>query len=124
MAGISGRVLQQLATNQCHPPAATWDQPARTLQEQVQQRDSEIRLLYNLSADADLPSDLLFASGSGLDPHISPEAAQLQINRVAQERGLSEEQVANLVEKYIEPAQFGLLGEPRVNVLLIKFGVG
>ncbi len=96
---------------------------SQVLLEQVQQREQELRLLYNLPADASLPADLLFASASGLDPHISPAAARLQIDRVAQARGLTEEQVAALVEQYTEPAQFGLLGEPRVNVCLLNLAL-
>jgi K+-transporting ATPase ATPase C chain len=98
-------------------------QTSRVLAEQVQQREQELRSLYNLPADANLPADLLFASGSGLDPHVSPAAAQLQISRVAQARGLTEAQVAALVEQYTEPAQIGLLGEPRVNILLLNLAL-
>lgn len=96
---------------------------SQVLQEQVQKRDREIRLIYHLPADAELPPDLLFASGSGLDPHISPAAARLQIGRVAEARGLPKEQVEVLVEKNTEQAQFGLLGEPRVNVLLLNLAL-
>jgi potassium-transporting ATPase KdpC subunit len=66
------------------------------------------------------PSDLLYTSGSGLDPDISPEAARFQIARVAKARGLSVEKVAGLVEKFVKPPQFGILGEPRVNVLQLN----
>ena len=96
---------------------------SQALLEQIEQREQALRLQYNLSADASLPADLLFASGSGLDPHISPAAARLQISRVAQARGLTEAQVAALAEQYTEPAQFGLLGEPRVNVLLLNLAL-
>jgi potassium-transporting ATPase KdpC subunit len=98
-------------------------QTSRVLSEQIQQREQELRSLYILPADASLPADLLFASGSGLDPHISPAAALLQIGRVAQTRRLTESQVAALVEQYTEPAQFGLLGEPRVNVFLLNLAL-
>ncbi|MGD0016640.1 MAG: potassium-transporting ATPase subunit KdpC [Verrucomicrobiia bacterium] len=76
-----------------------------------------------LPADALVPADMVFTSGSGLDPHISPEAARLQINRVAFERKLSADQLSAVVEKLIEPPQFGFLGEPRVNVLLLNLAL-
>ena len=68
----------------------------------------------------DAPGDLLTASGSGLDPHISPEAAKFQVPRVAAERKLSPENISALVEKHLEPPQFGFLGEARVNVFALN----
>ncbi len=69
----------------------------------------------NLGSEA--PIDLLTASGSGLDPHISPEAARAQIGRVAAARKMPIEKVSEFVDRTIEPPQFGFLGESRVNVL-------
>lgn len=93
------------------------------LRSNVTANAAAIRAANKLPTDARIPSDLLFASGSGLDPHISPDAARLQAARVATARGVSEDQIKALVERFVEPPQFGFLGEPRVNVLLLNLAL-
>ncbi len=74
----------------------------------------------NLPTNTVVPADMVFASASGLDPHISPEAARLQISRVAASRGMSEDKIKELTERFVEPPQWGFLGQARVNVLLLN----
>ncbi|HZX91352.1 MAG TPA: potassium-transporting ATPase subunit KdpC [Rudaea sp.] len=92
------------------------------LAEAVKQRIDALR-----AADPDnpapVPVDLVTASGSGLDPHISPAAAQYQIARVAKVRGMGEAKVTEMVAQATEGRQFGVLGEPRVNVLLLNLAL-
>lgn len=70
-----------------------------------------------------IPVDLISASGSGLDPHISPAAAQVQIARVARARGISEAEVTKLIANNTEQKQWGIFGQVRVNVLLLNLGL-
>lgn len=96
---------------------------SQKLVDRVTEDGAAFRTANGLAEGAVLPSDTLTASGSGLDPHISPATAHLQVARVAGARGASEAEVAALVEEYTEGRQLGLIGEPRVNVLLLNLAL-
>ncbi|MBL8133538.1 MAG: potassium-transporting ATPase subunit KdpC [Anaerolineae bacterium] len=115
MQGSSGAVIASGATN------SGWT--SVTLAEQVAARGAALRAAHGLSADETIPAELLFASASGIDPHISPEGAALQIDRVAAARGLDRARVEALVAEHTEMPQFGFLGMPRVNVLLLNLAL-
>lgn len=96
------------------------------LQAAVFQRRAHFDSTRVLQADTTILIEMLFASASGVDPHISPEAARLQIDRIARARNFSPEQKAKLiklVESHIELLQWGIFGEPRVNVFLLNLAV-
>ena len=86
----------------------------------VQRIQGDIDKLQAQNPGKPVPIDLVTTSASGLDPDITPDAAYYQAARVAKARGLSEQQVRDLVSSHIQGRTFGLLGEPRVNVLLLN----
>ncbi len=96
---------------------------SQALQSNVADRVAAFRTGNHLPPDASVPGDMAFASGSGLDPHISPAAAHLQVARVATARGLTVDRIHALVTKFVEPSQGEFLGEPRVNVLRLNLAL-
>ncbi|HEX5830415.1 MAG TPA: potassium-transporting ATPase subunit KdpC [Gemmatimonadaceae bacterium] len=90
-----------------------------TLAAAVAARADSVRAREGVAAGR-LPADMLTASASGIDPHISPASARLQVARVARARGADSAAVRALVDRHTEGRQFGILGEPRVNVLLLN----
>lgn len=90
------------------------------------QEGAQARLTALRQGGAELshvPVDLVTASGSGLDPHISPAAAEFQVQRVAAARRMKEEEVRQMIREQTEGRQFGLLGEPRVHVLRLNLAL-
>jgi K+-transporting ATPase ATPase C chain len=82
-----------------------------------------VKALRDTGVTVPVPADLVQASASGLDPHISPDSARLQVPRVAKARGMKEEDLTKLVAHAIDDRQFGILGEPRVNVLVLNLNL-
>jgi len=96
------------------------------LQKAINDQATKVRATYKLAADAPVPDDLLTASASGLDPHLSPAAVQLQIDRVAAARGFNADQklkLSALVAAQTEGPQLGFLGNARVNILLLNLAL-
>ena len=91
-----------------------------TSQKLIERVKAQVEDLQKDNPGKSIPIDLVTTSGSGLDPHISPAAADYQVARVARERGLTENDVRQIVSTHTEGRTFGLLGEPRVNVLEIN----
>jgi potassium-transporting ATPase KdpC subunit len=93
------------------------------LKHQVDSLKNHFIAFNQLDSQTNVPSEMLFASASGLDPHISPEAALLQVNRICKARNLDsshKQQLIDLVRQKTEKPQYGLLGDERINVLLLN----
>ena len=93
---------------------------SRALSDSIKDRVAAYRKENGLKDSDAVPADAVTASGSGLDPHISPQNAQVQSSRVARARGLAEDRVRALVQQCTEAPDLGILGEPRVNVLMLN----
>lgn len=91
-----------------------------TSQKLVDRVKTDAETLSAENPNQPIPADLVTTSASGLDPHISPAAAEFQIPRVAKSRNMSEADLKNLVAKFTEGRDFGIFGEPRVNVLKLN----
>jgi K+-transporting ATPase ATPase C chain len=89
----------------------------------IERIKGDVETLKKENPSAQVPTDLVTASGSGLDPDISPEAALFQVPRVAKARNMPEERLRQLVQEHTEGRVFGLLGEPHVNVLLLNLAL-
>jgi potassium-transporting ATPase KdpC subunit len=85
--------------------------------------NSDVARLRSENAGASVPADLVTSSASGLDPDISPAAAEFQVSRIARVRHLPEDQLRRLIHEHIQPRQFRVLGEPRVNVLELNLAL-
>ncbi len=82
--------------------------------------DTRMQNLRDSGVSGPFAADLVQASASGLDPHISPQAASVQVHRIAAARGISEEKISSLIAARTEPRQWGFMGAPRINVLAVN----
>jgi K+-transporting ATPase ATPase C chain len=96
---------------------------SQKLRDAIAQNLADYRAQNGLATNAPVPADAVTGSGSGLDPHISPENAALQAPRVAKARGLAVEKVSALIRQNTDPADLGILGEPGVNVLRLNLAL-
>lgn len=92
------------------------------LQQQLQQRVANIVQSNGVTVTS-IPSDLVTSSGSGMDPDISPQAAAIQVARVAKARGLTQDQVGQVLQQQLQTPQWGVFGQPRVNVLQLNLAL-
>ena len=96
---------------------------SQKLRDSVAQNLADYRSQNGLATNAPVPADAVTASGSGLDPHISPENAELQLARVAKARGMGEEELRKLIRQNTDSPDFGVLGDAGVNVLMLNLAL-
>ena len=99
---------------------SNWGPISADLKKQVGERETKLKAAHG---NMEIPQDLLFASASGLDPHISPEAANYQAARVGQARGVDPGQIQRIVDSHVQERELGFLGEPTVNVLELNLAL-
>ncbi len=128
-------VGSELLAQKFSAPDAFWPRPSNSdyqsvptsasnlgpTSQKLSDRIMEARKIY-LTEDS-IPYELLLSSGSGLDPHLSPEAARFQIGRIARSSGISADLLKNLVEQMTEPSLLGVFGRPTVNVLKLNLAL-
>ena len=95
----------------------------KELKKQVEERAAAVRAKYGLLPTEKVPSDMVTNDAAGFDPHLSPEAIRMQVDRVAQARNMDKSVVLNLVEQNTEYPSFGFIGEARVNVLKLNLAL-
>jgi len=124
---VSNSLLTNISTGAHRPREMVTTGPvgptSQKLHDSIAQNLSDYRTQNGLATNAPVPADAVTSSGSGLDPHISPENARLQAPRVAKARGLALEKVQALIEKHTDSADIGVLGEPGVNVLELNLAL-
>lgn len=125
-AFVADRYFQSRPSASNHDPmSAAGSNQARSnpeLRKRIDEARAAVAAREGVTADA-VPSELVTQSGSGLDPHITPEGARVQAARVAHARGLAQAEVEALVARHVVAPQFGLFGEPRVNVLELNLAL-
>ncbi len=103
--------------------ASNYGPTSKKLKQEAEERKKEFYIKNDLTDTADIPMEMIFASGSGLDPDITPESAKLQADRVARARNFTpgqKQKLTDLIDKLTEPKGMPLLGEKRINVLLLN----
>jgi K+-transporting ATPase ATPase C chain len=115
---VAGRGYDAMSSGGSNLPPSS-----RALADLIEMRAKSYRAVNDLAHDRPVPADALTASASGLDPHISPENAASQIERVARVRGVTPARVAWLVDAHTETATLGVIGRPRVNVLVLNLAL-